>query len=530
MSQTELFSLFALLCPGTFVIVALCSFYQPGQRPSMVKTGSIIAAWLNIIVAIVACMLVGRYGLLQSPLAGFQQFGFSLRLDALSVTMLTMIALLSFIIVKFSLNYLDGDERQGAFLGRLCATIAAVQLLVVAGNLGLLIAAWAVTSLQLHRLLVFYRNRPGAIIAARKKFIVARLAEVCLVLAAILLFRQFDTGNLELIFTGLKNLPEGHWNITVEVAAGLVALAAILKSAQFPAYGWLIEVMETPTPVSALLHAGVLNAGPFLIIRMAFLMEQATIAPVLLLVAGSFTALFASVAYTTQPSVKVALGYSSAAHMGFSLMVCGMGSYGAAMLHIMAHSFYKAHAFLSSGSVVEVARAGKITIQERLGNPWRILAAFLIAAAIFSGLAFAWGISPSTDFSLLAIGAIVVLGVTQLIATALDSAKPWYATLRAGAMALGVITAFFTLEAMIRITLQSQITMLAAPQAHIMWLVAGIVLIYALVILLQIVSPFLAKNKWTYALWVHFRHGLYANAWFDKLTGALRQRATILNN
>ena len=166
--------------------------------------------------------------------------------------------------------------------------------------------------------------------------------------AAALLFQQFGTGDLETIFNGLQVMPAGALPATVEGAAALIAVAAILKSAQFPTHSWLVEVMETPTPVSALLHAGILNAGPFLAVRLSFVLEQATVAPLLLIAFGAFTALFASKALLTQHSIKVGLGYSSAAHMGFMLMICGLGVYAAAILHLVAHSFYKAHAFLSS--------------------------------------------------------------------------------------------------------------------------------------------------------------------------------------
>ncbi len=127
--------------------------------------------------------------------------------------------------------------------------------------------------------------------------------------------------------------------------------------------------METPTPVSALLHAGILNAGPFIAIRMAFVIDGANLATTLLIVVGGLTAVFASVVLLTQPSVKVALGYSSAAHMGFMLMVCGMGIYPAALLHLVAHSFYKAHAFLSSGSAIDEARAAKVALPPTTRQP-----------------------------------------------------------------------------------------------------------------------------------------------------------------
>ena len=295
--NSNLLSLLALLAPAFFVVIAIVSWFQPGLRPAFMKKGSMAAAIFSIIIASISIFLVFRYRLLQSDLLGLNGFGLSIRLDALSVLMSAMIALLGFIVVKFSCNYLDGDKRQGIFMGRLSATIASVQLLVLAGNLGLILIAWILTSLSLHRLLVFYPDRPRAVIAARKKFIIARLGDTCLLASIILLYDQFGTGNLEVIFKSVQTL--GLGNPGLELAAVLIALAAILKSAQFPTHGWLVEVMETPTPVSALLHAGLLNAGPFLVTRMAFVMDGTTYAPVVLIIFGGFTALFASVVFLT---------------------------------------------------------------------------------------------------------------------------------------------------------------------------------------------------------------------------------------
>ena len=143
----------------------------------------------------------------------------------------------------------------------------------------------------------------------------------------------------------------------LQAAAGLLVTAALLKSAQFPAHGWLIEVMETPTPVSALLHAGVINAGGFLILRFSGVISLSTPSLETMALVGGFTALFGSVVMLTQTSVKVSLAYSTIAQMGFMMLQCGLGAFPAALVHIVAHSLYKAHAFLTSGSVIDIARS-----------------------------------------------------------------------------------------------------------------------------------------------------------------------------
>ena len=517
----NLILLISIIAPAAFALTAVISWFQPGLRPQIVKNFALGATIVGLLVALVCGVLVINQGLLETQLIGLNELGFSIRLDALSSLMVGMIALLAFIIVKFSFNYLDGDQRQGAFIGRLSATIASVQLLVLSGNLGLLLVSWILTSISLHRLLVFYPERPGAQMAARKKFILARLGDASLLTAFAMLYNQFGTGNLEVIFNAIKagsDLPF----LAIEGPALFLVLAAILKSAQFPTHGWLIEVMETPTPVSALLHAGLLNAGPFLIIRMAHLMDASTVAPMVLLIIGGFTALFASAAYLTQTSIKTALGYSSTAHMGFSLMVCGLGVYPAAMLHLVAHSFYKAHAFLSSGSVIDVIRVSKITKTTRTMNPIKILIGFMIAMALYGGFAFLWGIDPQKELSLLIIGAVIVMGLSRLLALAIDSKVTFGLIAQVSIMALIVTAAFFSLESGMHHLLAAQLPVLTIPGTGKVIGAFAILLSFSVAIFLQVSSPALSNRPFYKAFAVHLRNGFYANAIFDRIIGALR--------
>jgi NAD(P)H-quinone oxidoreductase subunit 5 len=139
----------------------------------------------------------------------------------------------------------------------------------------------------------------------------------------------------------------------MQAAAVLVVTAVALKSAQLPFHGWLIQVMEAPTPVSALLHAGVVNIGGFVLIRLSPLMAHAGAAQLLLVVVGLVSALVAALVMTTRVSVKVALAWSTCAQMGFMLVQCGLGLWHLALLHLVAHSLYKAHAFLGAGAAVD---------------------------------------------------------------------------------------------------------------------------------------------------------------------------------
>ncbi len=516
-------SLIILLAPIAFATTAIASWFQQGLRPYLIKKMAIASALISISVAAISGFFVVQYGLLESSLIGISKLRFSIRLDPLSILMFSMIAIIGFIVVKFSLNYLDGDDRQGRFIGRMAATIASVQLFVLSGNLVLLFISWILTSVCLHRLLVFYKGRPGAIIAARKKFIVARIADACLLGAVLLLYFQFGTGNLEVIFKDIKIGPSsGMVPAGIEAAALLLAFAALLKSAQFPTHGWLIEVMETPTPVSALLHAGLLNAGPFLIIRMAYIMKASTYAPILIIIIAGFTALFASLSFLTQTSIKTALGYSSVAHMGFSLMVCGFGVYPAAMLHLVAHSFYKAHSFLSSGSAIDVIKASTVKKAKRTGSPLRIALGIALAMGVYLGFALVWGIDPVNEFSLLVVGAIIVMGLSRIFTSAIDSNGGITLIFRASLLAITVATAFFTLESATQHLLASQIPEIVKPGFAQIILTGAVLLIFGAVVFIQILAPVLPSKPLYRTISVHLRNGLYANALFDRLVGVLR--------
>jgi NAD(P)H-quinone oxidoreductase subunit 5 len=516
----------ALIPPALFAAVAVAGLRRKG-RDADDRMGSLgqAAAWAGVIIAAAAGLAVAVNGETASPTLGISELGISVRLDALSVTMLLMIAVIAAVVYRFSRTYLDGEARKASFLGRLAITIAAVEVMVIAGNLFLLVAAWLGTSLALHTLLTFHQDRPRALVAARKKFFAARTSDAFLVVAAVLLYRHTGTGDLGAIFESVAT-EVTRWSLSsVDVAAMCLAVAAALKAAQFPTHGWLIEVMDTPTPVSALLHAGILNAGPFLAIRMAFVLDASSVATTLLLIIGGITAAFASVALLTQPSIKVVLAYSSAAHMGFMLMLCGMGLYPAALLHLVAHSFYKAHSFLSSGSVIDEQRAAGVALPRRLGSPGRILASAAAATAFYLPLALVWGQDLRGEPMLIAIGGILVLGTTQLIAPTLDSDGPWIGAARAAALALGVTLSFFVLETGAHLLLSDAVPELNNRDGLQLLLIGIVLAVFTTVVVLQIIEPTRTGSARRRAIAVHMRNGLYANAVYDRLIGALHTPA-----
>ena len=516
-------ALLPLLAPIGLVVAAFVARRDRGARPRAALGATRAAATLALIVATLTAVLAALRAPLASPLLGYDGLGFCVRLDGLSAVMLALVAILGAFVIQFSRNYLAGDRRQGVFLGDLSLTVACVMVLVLAGNLVQLVVGWMATSLALHQLLLFYPDRRGAVVAAHKKFIVARLGDGCLVGAAILLVRKFGTGDIGAVLEGAAALARGDQvPVGVQVAAALIGLTAFLKAAQFPAHGWLIEMQETPTPVSALLHAGILNGGTFLVVRLAGVVQLSTLVLVALVVVGGFTAVFASVVMLTDSRMKATLAYSSAAHMGFMLLLCGIGATSVAIAHLVAHSFYKAHAFLSSGSAVEAARVAEVPGKSGNVPALRILLSYVVTAGIVWSIATVMGFSVFATPTNLALASIMVVALSHLMAQG-ASGEPSARVIGRTALSVTMTAlSFYALERGGGAVLARAVPEAQNPGVPLAVVIIAVVLTFALVALLQLLLPRVYESPGWAAAYVFTRNGLYANAYFDRLIGAAK--------
>lgn len=503
----------AYLAPLALIGAGLVARNQTGLRPLRALA---ITRWASLFALAAAAGIVAAVtvaGPLASPILGANGLGLQVRLDPLSAMMVALVGFVGAVVIQFSRNYMDGDDRQGPFLGGLCLVLGAVTFLVLSGNILQLLIGWTATSLALHRMLLFYADRPGARLAARKKFIVARVGDVALIGAAALLYNAFGTGEIAQITANAVAAPAGAiW------AAGLIAIAALLKSAAFPTHGWLTEVMETPTPVSALLHAGVINAGGFLVIRFADLMLASPGALHLLAIVGGATAAIASLVMITQSSVKVGLAWSTVAQMGFMMLQCGFGAFTAAALHIVAHSLYKAHAFLNAGSVVDQTRA-MATPPVGKAAPLTIALALAGSAVTVFGIGWAFGVTTETKPALVVLGAILVMGLTHFMLRAAGDTPRTAILARTGAASVGVATLYFSLQWAAETLLAPMVPLPAAPGPVTTLLMVAALALFALVAVIQLSAPHLRQSP-GWARWHHaLRNGFYANAYFNRLVG-----------
>ncbi len=511
--------LLPLAAPLLLLIAAVLGLVWSGRRPPLVPVFAEGAALGALVIAIASLALLILRGAGDSGLIGWGGIGLSARLDAVSVTMLVLVAFVGWIVLRYSRTYLDGEARQGSFTSSLCATLASVLLLVQAGNLVQFVAAWILTSLALHRLLLFYPERVAAQRAARKKQLFSTIGATCLVAACIALTLQTGTTDIAAINALVRS---GDVSAITVTAAAFLALAAMLKSAQFPTHGWLTEVMESPTPVSALLHAGVVNAGGFLLIRFADVMLSAPGVLAALAIVGGFTALFGALIMLTQPAVKTSLAWSTVAQMGFMILQCGLALFPLALLHIVAHSLYKAHAFLASGgAVAQIAalrRPGPVAVPDGSAVSRAFLIALVIYAAIGAAFGLAFGFGHKSPQAL-ALGAILIFGVAYLLAQGLADAAPRPLTRRTalygGAAAIG----YFTLQSAAEWLTTSALPATPWPGRLEWTLMALAILSFGLVAVAQALFPLWASHPAATGLRVHLSNGLYVNAVIDRLLG-----------
>ncbi|MHC5653342.1 NADH-quinone oxidoreductase subunit L [Stappia sp. ICDLI1TA098] len=513
--------LLPLLAPVALLVCAAVGFLNTANRPRGFARAAEAAALVALAAGLAATVGLIFFGPGVSPLVGIQGVGLSVRLDAVSAVMLVLVTFIGWIVIRYAGTYLDGEARQGPFTGWLCATLAAVLLLVTAGNLLQLVLAWIATSVFLHRLLLFYPGRVSAQRAARKKFITARLGDAALLGAAGFLFAAYDTLDIGAI---LGEARTGQGGALAVVAAGLLALAACLKSAQFPTHGWLTEVMETPTPVSALLHAGVINGGGFLLVRFADVMLLAPGVLAVLVLVGGFTALFGSLVMLTQPAVKTSLAWSTVAQMGFMVLECGLGLFPLALLHIVAHSLYKAHSFLASGGAVErvaaVARPGPIAVP----GSGAVASAFLSALAIYVLVGTGFGLTHKSPQAV-ALGAILIFGVAYMLAQGLADAAPRALTRRTVFYAVATSIGYFALQTGATSLTAGILPATPAPGPLEWALIVLAVVSFGLIAIVQAMFPLWAYHPAAAGLRVHLSNGFYLNAVFDRLIGGWSVRS-----
>ncbi len=311
--------------------------------------------------------------------AGGFHASWQLRVDALSVSMVTMVTVVSTLIHIYSVGYMSHETMPvSRFFAYLSMFTFAMLMLVSSDNLIQLFFGWEGVGLASYLLIGYWYDRPSATRAAVKAFVVNRIADLFFMVGIALLFLQFGSIAYDNIFALVPAHADSVYTLfgtslrTYEVIGVLLFIGAAGKSAQLFLHVWLPDAMEGPTPVSALIHAATMvTAGVFLMARMSPLLEFAPVAKGVVVVIGASTCFFAATVGLVQPDIKRTIAYSTCSQLGYMFIGVGVGAYQAAMFHLTTHACFKALLFLSAGAVIHSLHGEQD--MRRMGGLWRRL-------------------------------------------------------------------------------------------------------------------------------------------------------------
>ena len=319
---------------------------------------------------------------------GTYRSGLAVLIDPLSVMMMLVVSGVGALIVLYSIGYMDGDREERRYFAYMALFVFSMLLLVQGGNLLILLAGWGMVGLSSYLLIGFWHERPSAIAAAKKAFVMNAIGDATMALALFLLIQK--AGSVDFGILG------GEYTSTVAnlVALGLLG-GAVAKSAQLPLQTWLPDAMEGPTPVSALIHAATMvTAGVYLIVRTHAIFEQAPKVADLAAGLGAATLLVAGLVALVQVDIKRVIAYSTMSQIGYMFLAVGLGAYANGMFHLMTHAFFKALLFMAAGIVIH-ALTDEQDIR-KMGGLRRLLPRTFIAFAI--GAVALVGLPPFAGF------------------------------------------------------------------------------------------------------------------------------------
>ena len=375
------------------------------------------------------------YRLFQS---GSLTIDLTLFVDQLTVLLLLLVTGVSGVVHVYSSRYMIGESRYNRFFAVIALFTSSMILLVMSGNLLMLLISWEVMGICSYLLISHAAERPSACRAATKAFIVNAIADVGFSFGIILTFFTFGTLDIQTILAQAEGMQDHTINILgwmgldlhiypVTLIPFFLFMGAMGKSAQIPFHVWLPGAMEAPTPVSALIHAATMvNAGPFLLVRLSPLIVLSPYAMTFIAIIGATTAVFAGIVSLTQSDIKKILAYSTISQIGFMVMACGLGAFAVAVFHLLAHGCYKAFFFLSTGNALR-------SVEQNLGHGdhehhasggmgilygGALLLALLPPLVLFSGsYEYLWGVTGfvSATIAFKVIGLITVFVASQYL-------------------------------------------------------------------------------------------------------------------
>jgi len=366
-----------LLAPlGGTIVITLCGTRIPRVAAAWIATTSVFVAFGGAIWAFLGvhsahqaqclgslpCNLPrGEYTTAWTWLqAGHFSVGLQLLVDPLSTMMMLIVSGVGGLIVLYSIGYMDGDDEERRYFAYIAFFVFSMLLLVEGGNLLMLLVGWGLVGLSSYLLIGFWHERPTAVAAAKKAFVMNAFGDATMALAFFILIAHTDSLSFGVLNAHLSSTQANL------VALGLLG-GAVAKSAQIPLQTWLPDAMEGPTPVSALIHAATMvTAGVYLIARTHAIFEQARTIELIAAGTGALTLLVAGLIALVQTDIKRVIAYSTMSQIGYMFLGVGVGGYANGMFHLMTHAFFKALLFMTAGLAIH-ALAGEQDIRNMRG-------------------------------------------------------------------------------------------------------------------------------------------------------------------
>ena len=364
-------------------------------------------------------------------------------LDPLSITFVLLITGVGSLIHVYSIGYMSHDPGRRRFFGYLNLFVAAMLVLVLADSYLLVYVGWEGVGLASYLLIGFWYYKPTAATAAKKAFIVNRVGDVGLSIAIMLMFVVFGSTSFDAVFAGAGGASSGY----LTAIGIMLLLGACGKSAQFPLQSWLLDAMEGPTPVSALIHAATMvTAGVYLVARSNPIFDRSSTAALMVAIVGAITLTMGAIIGCGHDDIKKVLAASTMSQIGYMMLAVGIGpgAYAIGIIHLLAHGFFKANMFLGAGSVMH-GNGDEVNMRKYGGlrkvmpiTFWTFVAGYLaiIGCPPFSGfwtkdkiieVAFDKGGTSGWVFGLLALAAagLTAFYMTRLMAMTFFGEKRW---------------------------------------------------------------------------------------------------------
>ena len=417
------------------LVITLASTHIPRRTAAWISTLSVFIGFAGALVALV--QVVGESADEREHMstaytwlaAGKFHVAMQILVDPVSLTMMLIVTGVGGLIVWYSMGYMAGEDEERRYFAYMALFVFSMLMLVMGGNLLLLLVGWGLVGLASYLLIGFHHDRPEAVAAAKKAFLMNAIGDAAMALGFFLLIAKTGSLDFSTVFDAAAGgaLSSSTANL---VALGLLG-GAIAKSAQLPLHTWLPDAMEGPTPVSALIHAATMvTAGVYLIVRTHPLFEAAPNVQHLAAILGAVTLLVAGVIALVQNDIKRVIAYSTMSQIGYMFLAAGIGAYGYAMFHLMTHAFFKALLFLSAGVIIHHL-AGEQDIR-RMGGLRKAMP--LTHAAFLAGALALVGIPPLAGF----------WSKDGIIASALANGGALGYTLFAAALAGALLTGAYT--------------------------------------------------------------------------------------